>query len=401
MTYVINNYNGSPLVSVPDRTVNITATSIKLPGRDYPRYGEPIVEDLVWMLQNFANTTPPLYPIDGQIWYNTTEKTLKVYDASTNTWLGTGKTAYGYSVPLNPSNGQLWFNTSKQQLYAYHGNVWKLIGPLGASDGEDAQAPAAIAYTDVQAIKCLDTGSNSHNVLRITVGGTVVAVVSSDTFSCLSGAIPGSDLTTVSRGINLTNASTINGTASNATTANNSTLFDNKPESQFFQTTKSNEPAADNQYELGSPAAKFANVYSTTFTGTATSAKYADLAERYHSDQPLSPGTVVMLGGEHEITKTTVAGSTDVFGVISHSPGFILNQDAGDDNEWPLVALAGRVTVKVTGAVRKGQRLMSSHIPGVAQEWDPAKGMLAIIGRSLEDKSSLHMDTVLMVAGVK
>lgn len=400
MTYVINNYNGSPLVSIPDRTVNTTSTSIKLPGTDYPRYGEPIVEDLVWMLQNFASTTAPLHPIDGQIWYNTTEKTLKVYDATTNTWLGTGKTAYG-TEPASPSNGQLWFDTARQQLLSYDVSTWKLIGPLGAANLQDPQLQPPIPYTDVQALKCFDISNNAHNVLRITVGGTVIAVLSTDAFTCTSGAIDGSNLTTIVRGINLANSSTLNGTVSNATTAGNAILFDSKPVTQFFLTTQHNLPTQDNTNNLGSAVAKFANVYSTNFIGTASSAKYADLAERYHCDLPVGPGTVVKLGGPNEITPTVSAGDPDVFGVISTNPGFILNSDAGDDQNWPLVALAGRVPVKLHGIVNKGQRLMSSSIPGVAQEWDPSTGILTIIGRSLEDKTTMDVDLVLMVVGVK
>lgn len=388
-------------MSIPDRTVNITATSIKLPGRDYPRYGEPIVEDLVWMLQNFAGTTAPLQPIDGQIWYNTTEKTLKVYDAVGAAWLGTGKTAYGSSAPTSPSNGQLWFDTAKQQLYSWDVSSWKLIGPLGSANLVDPQSPAAITYTAVEAMICYDTSNNAQKVLRITVGGTVIAVLSNNAFTCIANAIAGSGLTSIVKGINLANSSTINGTISNAITANNATTFDAKPVTDFFLTTQSNLPTTTNTFNLGSASATFANVYSTNFIGTATSAKYADLAERYHCDLPVVPGTVVKLGGTNEITLTTSAGDTDVFGVISTQPGLILNSDAGDDQHWPLVALAGRAHVKVYGMINKGQRLMSSSIAGVAQEWDPESGVLAIIGRSLEDKTNMDIGLVLMVAGVK
>ena len=401
MTYVINNYNGSPLVSIPDRTVNLTATSIKLPGRDYPRYGEPVVEDLVWMLQNFANTNPPLHPIDGQIWYNTTEKTLKVYDATTSSWLGTGQTAYGNAAPANPSNGQLWFDTGTKQLKSWDVSTWRLIGPIGTANNTDPLGLVAPAYTAVEAMTCTDNTNTVRNVLRITVNGTVIAVISDASFSCQAGAVAGSSLTSVSKGINLTNAAVLVGNASTATTALDSQALGGKVIGNFYLTDQTNEPTADNTFNLGASGKKYANVYATLFNGTATSARYADLAERYHADAPLQAGMLVMLGGECEITVTTQQGSSDVFGVVSTNPGLMLNSHAGSDDSWPYVALAGRVPVKVVGIVKKGQRLMSSDQAGVAQAWDPQYGLLAIVGRSLMDKPYDDVDTILAVVGTK
>lgn len=398
MTYVINNYNGTPLVSIPDRTVNLTATSIKLPGRDYPRYGEPVVEDLVWMLQHFANTTAPLYPIDGQIWYNTTEKVLKVYDASTGTWLGTGKTAYGTTAPAGPTNGQLWFDTGTKQLKAWDSD-WKLIGPIGTANETDPLALAAPTYTAVQALTCTDTASLTQSVLRISVGGTVIAVISENTFSCLSGAIPGSGLTSIAKGINLTATCILNGQVASAITSLNSLQLDGNAVTNVYLKNQTNLPTSNNTYDLGSAAYKFANVYATIFNGQATSALYADLAERYQADQYMEPGTLVRLGGEHEITTTQDIGCNEVFGIISQNPGVMLNSQAGSDSTWPYVALSGRVPLKVVGQVKKGERLMSSHIAGVAQAWQPAYGMLAIVARSLENKTDLQQQHIMVTVG--
>jgi hypothetical protein len=105
------------------------------------------------------------------------------------------------------------------------------------------------------------------------------------------------------------------------------------------------------------------------FTGATTvglNAFYADLAERYKSDMAYEPGTVVKLGGENEITKTTKNGDEDVFGVISTNPAFVLNHDNDHDDLMLPVVLVGRVPCFVEGPVSKGQRLMAGP-DGVAK----------------------------------
>lgn len=137
-----------------------------------------------------------------------------------------------------------------------------------------------------------------------------------------------------------------------------------------------------------------ANVVSAV----ATSARYADLAEIYRADDDYVPGTVVKLGGEAEITQTTSVDDLNVFGVISTAPAYLMNSEA----PGLPVALKGRVPVKVVGKVLKGERLVSSHLPGVAMaigqgEYDPRK----IIGRSLEQKTTDDLGVVEAVIGVK
>ena len=134
------------------------------------------------------------------------------------------------------------------------------------------------------------------------------------------------------------------------------------------------------------------------FAGLATSARYADLAENYKADADYEPGTVVKLGGDAEITQTVSHNDTDVFGVISTTPAYLMNSDA----EGLPVAMTGRVPVKVIGKVRKGERLISSDVPGVA--WalaDEAYDPRAVIGRSLDNKDDGEEGTVEAVIGVK
>lgn len=132
----------------------------------------------------------------------------------------------------------------------------------------------------------------------------------------------------------------------------------------------------------------FGTVYATTFSGTSTQALYADVAERFHADREYTPGTVVELGGPAEITAAVTEGSEEVFGVISTAPAHLMNAGAGTNATHPAVAISGRVPVRVVGAVRKGQRLISAG-NGLARgaERHEITG-LNVIGRSLENKSS-------------
>lgn len=145
-------------------------------------------------------------------------------------------------------------------------------------------------------------------------------------------------------------------------------------------------PSADNVRNLGSGAARFANVYAVTFAGKATTAQYADLAERFASDAAYAPGTVVMLGGAAEISAAQDELSEEVFGVISSEPAFMMNSNAGTDETHPPVAMSGRVPVRVIGSVKKGQRLVSAG-NGLARAAQPGEATaFNVIGRALEDK---------------
>jgi hypothetical protein len=147
-------------------------------------------------------------------------------------------------------------------------------------------------------------------------------------------------------------------------------------------------PSADNSLEIGSSSSRFANVWGTTFRGTAITASYADLAERFEADQSYPAGTVVSLGGTKEITAAIDDLCDDVFGVISTNAAFLMNGEAGDNDTHPPVAVNGRVPVRVTGQIRKGDRLVSAG-NGLARAASKSEvTAFNVIGRSLEDKYS-------------
>ena len=93
---------------------------------------------------------------------------------------------------------------------------------------------------------------------------------------------------------------------------------------------------------------------------TTTSAMYADLAERYEADCETETGDVVILGGHAEITKCKDELSDAVFGVVSESPAFLMNAQAGNNDSHPMVALKGRVMVKLQGVGKAGDRVVSA-----------------------------------------
>ena len=134
---------------------------------------------------------------------------------------------------------------------------------------------------------------------------------------------------------------------------------------------------------------------------TSTSAQYADLAERYESDVPTEVGDVVILGGSAEITKCNDEMSDAVFGVISESPAFLMNASAGNNESHPMVALKGRVLVKIQGTGKAGDRIVSAG-NGEARVEDLGKcTAFNTIGRLIKDKYNKETALTECVIGVK
>ena len=141
------------------------------------------------------------------------------------------------------------------------------------------------------------------------------------------------------------------------------------------------------------------STYFNTVFAKATSAQYADVAEKYVADKIYPPGTVVEFGGQAEVTITTVSSSPAVAGIISTNPAFIMN--AGENNiNAVAVALLGRVPCRVVGDIKKGDRLVSSDIPGVAKKLNPAEYQPGcILGKALENYSSSEPGVIEVIGG--
>jgi hypothetical protein len=141
--------------------------------------------------------------------------------------------------------------------------------------------------------------------------------------------------------------------------------------------------AADGTLNIGTSGRKFGTAWINDLRGTATSAKYADLAERYEADAVYAPGTLVRIGGVKEVTVENDIASTEVLGVVSSKPAHLMNSEAGNDQTHPPVAMIGRVPVRCVGPIAKGDRLVSAG-NGCAMAAGSSLG--AVIGRALADK---------------
>ena len=128
----------------------------------------------------------------------------------------------------------------------------------------------------------------------------------------------------------------------------------------------------------------------------STSAQYADVAERFEADAPMTAGAVVEVGGSAEITETTSDLSENVFGVISDMPAYAMNAAAGNNESHPFVAMTGRTPVRVTGAVTKGQRLVTSSVKGCARAVAAGESIspFHVIGRALESSTDAGIKLV-------
>ena len=150
-------------------------------------------------------------------------------------------------------------------------------------------------------------------------------------------------------------------------------------------------PFASNTYTLGTTTLRWSRVW-----GVSVNAQYADLAEIYSSDQQYLAGTVVVFGGEAEVTQSNSPNDPRIAGVVSTEPAYLMN---GSATGIP-VALQGRVPCRVLGPVSKGDRVVSSHIAGVAQRLDPEHYEPGcIIGKALQAIDSTDISIIEVVVG--
>lgn len=156
-------------------------------------------------------------------------------------------------------------------------------------------------------------------------------------------------------------------------------------------------PDVTNVYNIGSSSFKYNTMYATLFSGTALEAYYADLAENYLGDAYYEPGTVLVFGGENEVSVTNLKGDHRVAGVVSTEPATLMNSQLAGEFVIPL-ALQGRVPCKVIGRVQKGDILVTSPIPGYAcVDNNALPGR--ILGKALQEKTDTEKGVIEVVVG--
>jgi hypothetical protein len=138
MAYTINRWDSTAIAVIEDGTVN-QSLDIKLIGKNYAGYGEIQNENALFMLENFAGATSPAKAVRGQLWYDTSNKKIKLYtgdlDGAAKHWKQIGGADYSTSEPTYPNNGDFWFDTTKDQLKLRTGDAWLTIGPQTAGAG--------------------------------------------------------------------------------------------------------------------------------------------------------------------------------------------------------------------------------------------------------------------------
>jgi hypothetical protein len=230
----------------------------------------------------------------------------------------------------------------------------------------------------------INLGTNS-----ITNGGTITAT---NLVGTLTGNVTGNltgnadSATTATSATSATTATTATNVTSTANNSTNETVYvtfvDGQTGSQGIET------------DTGLTYNPSTNTLTTTvFSGTASQAEYADVAERFQADAVYTPGTVVALGGAEEITRVNEELSDEVFGVISDKPAYMMNAGLRTETSAP-VAVAGRVPVRVLGMVNKGERLVSAG-NGLARRAQPGEATsFNVIGRAIETKTTDGEGTV-------
>ena len=465
MAYTITAANRSPIVVASGATDN--TTSISLIGKNVPNYGQTIAQNLVSMMQNFAGNSEPNGPLDGQLWYDTNLRALKVYDNGTPKVIASINT--GAATPAGNLIGDLWWNTNEQTLNVYNGGAWVSIGPPVINTGA-----GVIAET------ILDNGNVARDLLKVNVGSTLVMIFSkvafvpktnlpgfpsinagitlcsdvlipgnklagnvtaatvttgtmtaanvfattignsSTAFSGASGAIAGTLTSSALYATTIGNASTtltgstvsvtgvsaatvaattVSATTVSATTVTATTLTGTLSTAAQTNVTSLGTlsgltvggailPSSNATINIGSVGATFNTVFAK-----ATSAQYADLAERYHSDEIYPAGTVVKIGGSEEITICDEDASTEVFGVISKNPAYLMNDNQSDPH-WLPVVLVGRSIVNVIGTCNKGQYLVSDAAGHARAAKEDEVVFNKVIGRALVNKTTFGSEQI-------
>lgn len=228
MAYTINKSNGTILTVVEDGTIDNT-TDIQLVGKNFAGYGEIQNENFVFLLENFANATPPARPIGGQIWFDSDTSKLKFYDGSK--FRTTGGAEVGADAPAGLTEGDFWWDTGNEQLYAYNGTDFVLVGPQDAGEG----------ITQMQSRSIVDTQGISHSVIVSVLNDTIVHIISNEEFTIAPGAeneILGFDR--IKKGITLVNTLLVTGGVTSTDhifwgTASNSLKLGGDDESQFVR----------------------------------------------------------------------------------------------------------------------------------------------------------------------
>lgn len=303
MAYVIRKSDGTIFLTLEDGQIDQVSTSLTLVGKNVINYGQYENTNLIHLVENFAKITSPANPIAGQLWFDKTSDVLRLKVYNGTAWNSVPNFVYSALTPtLN--TGDFWWKTDEQALYIQSTSTTVLLGGLNAA------AASARKLTTPRTIN----GVLFDGSANITVSSTLTNALSFGAY--LNAAdFNGSVATTVSVDVGEVN-----------------------------QAVPDKVVARDNN----------GDIWFRVGVGTSTAARYADLAEKYLTDKDYDVGTVMVIGGDAEVTACSLGERA--IGVISANPGFMMNQELKGGT---YVALKGRVPVKIYGDVKKSQRLVA------------------------------------------
>lgn len=209
MAYIIRKTDGTTLGTILDGTIDDRfETSLQLVGRNYSNYGQIMTDNLVSLLEHFSRDVSPPNPLEGQLWWNNSDKRLRVYTGPTLGFKIIGGATSQTTAPTTTTSGDFWWDSGNKQLYVYDAatSSWILIGPERDNTGAKWE-------------KITDTMSTDHTVLIMYISGTKTGIISNDDeFTPLN---PISGYSTIKRGYNQASPGIFNGTAANSNTLGN------------------------------------------------------------------------------------------------------------------------------------------------------------------------------------
>jgi len=172
MAYTLNKTDGSVLTDLIDGILDTSTTDLALVGRNYTGYGEFLNENFIKILENFANPNEPIAPLRGQLWYDTSENKLKIFDGEA--FQSAAGSFISENQPSGPIPGDTWFSTVNKQFYLFDGSEWTLIGPAYSQ----LQGQSGFVVRTV-----FDTSLNAKTVLELYVKNALQLVISGEEFA--------------------------------------------------------------------------------------------------------------------------------------------------------------------------------------------------------------------------